>query len=101
MERNKKKKKKKESKEREKGKGKERKGERGKSASFFPGSLAFRQSELIGPRSKVSLLDEGYTSRSRNSSYFGYFYPKGYLALFSTIWGCLAGFLAYDKAALF
>ena len=32
---------------------------------------AFRRSELIGPRSKGCIFDEGYAPRGRNSSYFG------------------------------
>ena len=43
---------------------KRRKGERkrGKKKS------AFRRSELVGPRSKVYIFDEGYTPRGRGSS---------------------------------
>ena len=37
-----------EQKKKKKGKERERKGERGKSANFFPRSLAFRRSELVG-----------------------------------------------------
>ena len=47
---------------------KERKGERGKLASFFLRSPTFRRLELVGPRGKVSLLDEGYAPRGRDSS---------------------------------
>ena len=53
---------------------KRRKGERkrGKRKS------AFRWSELVGSRSKVRILDEGYTLRGRDSSYFWFiFYHKG------------------------
>ena len=45
--------------------------------------LAFRRSELVGPRSKGCIFDEGYAPRGRDSSYFG---------LFSTlrvVWLCL------------
>ena len=34
---------------------------------------AFRRSELVGPRSKVYIFDEGYAPRDRDSSYFGLF----------------------------
>ena len=34
--------------------------------------LAFRWSELVGPR---CIFDEGYASRGRDSSYFGLFPP--------------------------
>ena len=40
---------------------------------FLLGSSAFRRSELIRPRSKVHLRDEGYTPRCKDSSYFGLF----------------------------
>ena len=95
MERNQKKKKER------KGKEKERKGERGKSVSFFPKSPAFRRSELVRPRSKVCLRNEGYAPRGRYYSYFSYFHPKGCLAVFFVLRGYLVGFLACDKAALF
>ena len=49
----------------------------------------FRRSELVGPRSKVCIFDEGYSPRGKDSSYFG---------LFSTIRGY---FLKYGNAALF
>ena len=62
---------------------------------FFLRSTSFRQSESVGPRSKVRLRDEGYTPRSRDSSYFGLFstlrvvwlcfFPKG---IFSQILEC-------------
>ena len=57
--------------EKKKGKGKEkqRKGERGKSTRFFLKSLAYRQSGLFGPRSKVCLCDEGYTWVSKLRSF--------------------------------
>ena len=32
---------------------------------------AFRRSELIEPRSKGCIFDEGYAQRGKNSSYFG------------------------------
>ena len=51
---------------------------------------AFRQSELVGPKSKVHIFNEGYTPRGRDSSYFGLFstirivglcvFPKGLFA---------------------
>ena len=71
-----------------KGKEKERKRKRGKSVSFFSRSLTFRRLELVRPRSKVRLLDEGYTPRGSDSSYFGYFHPKGCLVVFSSLRGC-------------
>ena len=40
---------------------------------FFLSSPAFRRLELIGPRSKVRIFDEGYDPRGRDSSYFGLF----------------------------
>ena len=63
----------------------ERKRERKKNRLFFLLSPAFRWSELVRPRSKVNLLDEGYASRGRDSSYLVYFHPKGCLAVF---WDC-------------
>ena len=59
------------------------------------------RSEFVGLRVKVRLLNEGYAPRGRDSSSFGYFHPKGCLAVFSALRGHLAGFLACDKVALF
>ena len=75
--------------------GKKKEKKRGKRKS------AFRRSELVGQRSKVCIFDEGYTSRGRDSSYFGLFstirvvglclYPKGLFGRISK----------YRNAALF
>ena len=70
----------------------ERERERKKLTSLFSRSSVFQRSELVGPRSKVRLLDEGYVPRGRDSSYFGYFHLKGCLAVFSALRGCLVGF---------
>ena len=43
-------------------------------------------SELVGPRSKVRLLNKGYTPRDRDCSYLVYFHPKSYLAMFCDYW---------------
>ena len=48
-----------------------------KFGKLLPQSQEFQRSELVGPRSKVRLFDEGYTPRGRDSSYFGYFHPNG------------------------
>ena len=61
----------------------------------------FRRSEFVGQRVKVCLRDKGYAPRGRDSSSFGYFHPKGCLAMFSALRGHLVEFLACDKAALF
>ena len=71
----------------EKRKRERRKEVRKETDGFFLQSTAFRQSESIGPRNKVRLCDEGYATRSMDSSYFGIFstlrtmwlcfYPKG------------------------
>ena len=63
--------------------------------------MTFRLSEFIGPRIKVRLRDEGWAPRGRDSSYLSYFHPKGCLVVFSILRGCLARFMACDKAALF
>ena len=60
----KKKRRKKKKKKRNRRKGERKRGKR---------KLAFRRSELVGPRSKVRIFDEGYTPRGRDSSYFGLF----------------------------
>ena len=39
------------------------------------GKSAFRRSELVGPRIKVYIFEEGYDPRGRDSSYFGLFPP--------------------------
>ena len=67
-------------KEKEKGKGekgkKERKRRRRKGERKWEKmKSAFRRSELIGPRSKVCIFDEGYAPRGRDSFYFGLFPP--------------------------
>ena len=36
---------------------------------------AFRRLELVGPKSKGYIFDEGYAPRGRDSSYFGLFPP--------------------------
>ena len=64
--RSKKEKKRKKKRERKESK-KERERKRGKR------KYAFRQSELVGPKSKVHIFDEGFTPRGRDSSYFGLF----------------------------
>ena len=56
-------------KKKRKGKEKERNGERGKSASLFLISLAFRRSGLVRLRSKVRLRNEGYTWVSKLRSF--------------------------------
>ena len=47
-------------------KGREKKGEEGRSNSFFLLFPAFRRSEVVELRVKVRLLDEGYTPRGRD-----------------------------------
>ena len=76
-------KKKKERKERKKER--EREGEERERERERKGSPAFRRSELVGPRSKVCIFDEGYAARGRDSSYFGLFPPQG---AFCKIWEC-------------
>ena len=80
MERNEEKKEKKERKRRKKERNKERKEKekgkkKGRSETSSFDLPVFRQSEFIGPKVKVCLLDEGYTSRGRDSSSFGLFPP--------------------------
>ena len=68
---------------------------------------AFRQSELVGPKSKVHIFNEGYTPRGRDSSYFGLFstirivglcvFPKGLFARISK-YGNATLFLSYTLA---
>ena len=62
-------KKEKKRKERKREKKRERKGEK-EIDVFFLRSPVFRRSELIEPRSKVRIINEGYALRGRNSSYF-------------------------------
>ena len=67
-----------------------RKGERnreGKEDRQLRPLSAFRQSEFVGKRVKVCLRDEGYAPRGRDSSSFGYFHPKGCLAVFYALMG--------------
>ena len=67
-------------KEREKRKEKEKKERKRKEADcFFLSSLAFRQSELIGPRSRVRIFDEGLRFKRWDSSNFGLFLAFGLL----------------------
>ena len=63
------KKERKEKKREEKKERKRRKGERKREKR----KLVFRRSELVGSRSKVCIFDKGYTSRGRDSFYFGLF----------------------------
>ena len=53
-------------------KGREKEGEK-EIRVFFLSSLAFQRLELIGPRSKVRIFDDGYAPRGMDSSYFGLF----------------------------
>ena len=55
---------------------------------------AFRRLELVGSRSKVHILDEGYTLRGRDSSYFGLFSTIRAMVrgCVFTLRGCLAEF---------
>ena len=46
---------------------------------FFLSLLAFQRLELVRPRSKVHIFNEGYAPRGRDSSYFGLFLSFGLL----------------------
>ena len=72
-----KKEKKRKERERER-KGREKEGEK-EIGVFFLSSPAFRQLELVGPRSKVRIFDEGYAPRGQDFSYFGLFLSFGLL----------------------
>ena len=67
--------------ERKRSKGERKKGKR---------KSTFRWSEVIGPRSKIRIFDEGYTLRGRDSSYFGLFSTIRVVGLLShpTFIGC-------------
>ena len=61
-------------KEREKEKEKKGRKKRKEDPKAFSSDLpAFWLSEFVGSRVKVSLIDEGYAPRNRDSSYFGLF----------------------------
>ena len=69
-------------KEKEKGKGEKGKKEREREGRRRKGERkrekrksAFQWSEIVGPRSKVCIFDEGYAPRGRDSSEFGLFPP--------------------------
>ena len=86
------KKEKKEKRERRRRKG-ERKREKRKSA--------FRRSELVEPRSKVCIFEEGYSPRGRDSSYFGSFSTIRVVGLCLCPKGLFGRILKYGNTALF
>ena len=61
----------------------------------------FRRSELFRPRSKVLKFDEGYTSRGRDSSYFGLFSTIRVVGLCLCLKGLFSQILKYGNAVLF
>ena len=61
----------------------------------------FRRSEILGPRSKVCIFDEGYTPRGRDSSYFGLFSTIRVVGLCLFPKGLVGRILKYGNAALF
>ena len=94
----------------EKGKGKEekkkkkekierriRKGERQREKR----KSVFRWSELVGPRSKVYILDKGYALRGRDSFYFGLFSTIRAVGLCLCSKGLFGRISKYGNAALF
>ena len=97
VEEEKNKKERKEKKRRKKKERKRRKGERkrGKMKS------AFRQSELIEPRSKVRIFDKGYTPRVKDSSYFGLFSTIRAVGLCLCLKGLFGRISKYGNASLF
>ena len=74
-EQKKKKKGKQERKEREKGKGKTKKMGKRNVGELLPQISGVSTIGTSEPRNKVRLLDNGYASRGRDSSYFGLFPP--------------------------
>ena len=62
---------------------------------------AFSQSKLIEPRSKVCIFNEGYTSRGRDSSYFGLFSTIRVVGLCLCPKGLFCRILKYGNATLF
>ena len=74
---------------------KERERKRGKRKS------AFRQSKLVGPKSKVHIFDEGYTPRGRDSSYFGLFSTIRIVGLCLCPKGLFGRISKYGNATLF
>ena len=76
---------------------KRRKGERkrGKRKSVF------RWSELVGPRSKVHIFDEGYTPRGSDSFFFGLFSTIRAMGLCLCLKGLFDSILKYGNATLF
>ena len=90
-----KKKKKKEEKKRDK------EGEGGGGGGGGWRKLAFRQSELIRPRSKIRIFEEGYTPRGRDSSYFGLFFTIRVVGLCLYPKELFGRILKYRNLALF
>ena len=90
-------KKEKKRKERERGRerGREKEGEK-EIDVFFLSSLVFRRLELIRPRSKVCIFNEGCAPRGRDSSYFGLFLSFGLLFWVDLGPSC-AMFMAWDR----
>ena len=62
---------------------------------------AFRRSELVEPRSKVHIFDEGCTLRGRDSSYFGLFSTIRVVRLCLCIKGLFGRISKYGNATLF
>ena len=61
----------------------------------------FRRLELVGPRSKVCIFNEGYAPRGRDSSYFGLFSAIRSVGLCLFPKGLFGRILNYGNAALF
>ena len=62
---------------------------------------AFRRLELVGPRSKVRIFDEGYTPRGRDSSYFDLLSTIRAMGLCLCPKGLFGRILKYENVALF
>ena len=89
--------KKKEKKKKKKIERKRRKGERKRGKRIS----AFRRLELVRPRSKVRIFDEGYTPRSRDSLYFGLFSTIRVVGLCLCPKGLFGRISKYGNATLF
>ena len=61
----------------------------------------FRRSELVVPRSKVCIFNEGYASRGRDSSYFGLFSTIRSVGFCLCPKGLFGRISNYGNAALF
>ena len=87
----------------EKGKGKEGKKEKKKKRrrKMEKRKSTFRRSELIGPRSKVCIFDEGDAPRGSDSSYFGLFFTIRAMGLCLCPKGLFGQISKYGNAALF